>query len=78
MQNGYSSREGTNFPDVLGIPLLTVSNTDPVLNQGCPRLLILRATFQVLRNLRAVVDWKLSQNAKNDCWDLFLFFLSLT
>ena len=30
MQNGYSSREGTIFPDVLGHPLLTVSNTDPV------------------------------------------------
>ena len=30
VQNGYSSREGTIFPDVLGHPLLTVSNTDPV------------------------------------------------
>ena len=29
LQNGYSS-EGTISPDVLGHPLLTVSNTDPV------------------------------------------------
>ena len=28
-KNGYSSREGTIFPNVLGHPLLTVSNTDP-------------------------------------------------
>ena len=30
MQNAYSLREGTIFPDVLGHLLLTVSNTDPV------------------------------------------------
>ena len=29
VQNYHSSREGTIFPDVLGHPLLTVSNTDP-------------------------------------------------
>ena len=36
--NGYSSKEGTIFPDVLDHPVLTVSNTDPVsINFLCHR-----------------------------------------
>ena len=40
LQNGYSTREGTIFLDVLGRPLLTVSNTDPAftrINFWCHR-----------------------------------------
>ena len=38
LQNGYSSKEGTIFPDVLGCPLLPLSNTDHVpINLLCRR-----------------------------------------